>query len=353
MNLGTFPTLPVDHQGYALTASETLPLEVLPGEGASITALIVTTTRGPYGIDAELSIDVVLDKNVTVDTNGGTPYVGIDVGGDTKQAGYASGSGTNHLRFRYTVQAGDNDTDGISITANALKTNNGTIRTGDFDADLSHDAVPAIPNATVDSIAPTLLAATVDAALITLTYDETVRRAGNQGWPFEYKIGTGDFSTVCGYHIDGRTVKQTLCAAVNAEDAIELRYEFTPPAAHLEDLAGNDVPAFTQALDNVTSVAAPTITEVNISSDPSDDGRDGDDETYAIGDIVEVTVTFDSPITVNTATGTPELELDIGTTPVQALYSSTSALNDLTFTYTVADLRPTPFEYEDTSTASP
>ena len=110
-----------------------------------------------------------------------------------------------------------------------------------------------------------------------------------------------------------------------------------PPAAHLEDIAGNDAPAFTQALDNVTSVAAPTITEVNISSDPSDDGRDGDDETYAIGDIVEVTVTFDSPITVNTATGTPELELDIGTTPVQALYSSTSALNDLTFTYTVAE----------------
>ena len=338
VNLGTFPTLPVDHQGYALTASDALPLEVLPGEGASITALIVTTTRGPYGIDAELSIDVVLDKNVTVDTNGGTPYVGIDVGGDTKQAGYASGSGTNHLRFRYTVQAGDNDTDGISIAANALKTNNGTIRTGDFDADLSHDAVPAIPNATVDSIAPTLLAATVDAALITLTYDETVRRAGNQGWPFEYKIGTGDFSTVCGYHIDGRTVKQTLCAAVNAEDAIELRYEFTPPAAHLEDLAGNDVPAFAaMTIDNVTNATAATITGIQITSDPNADTRTGDDGTYAIGDAVDVTVTFDRTMTVNTAGGTPELELDIGGSPVQALYSTTSTLHDLLFTYTVAE----------------
>ena len=193
--------------------------------------------------------------------------------------------------------------------------------------------MPAIPTATVDSIAPTLLAATVDAALITLTYDETVRRAGNQGWPFEYKIGAGDFSTVCGYHIDGRTVKQTLCAAVNAEDAIELRYEFTPPAAHLEDTAGNDAPPFTQALDNVTSATAPTITGVEITSDPNDDMRMGDDETYAIGDTVEVTVTFDGSVTVNTAAGTPELELDVGASAVRALYSSGSGSSEFVFTY--------------------
>ena len=337
VNLGTFPTLPVDHQGYALTASDPLPLEMLPGEGASIIALSVTTTHGPFGPDDELGVDVIFDKNVTVDTMGGNPYVGVDVGGQTKQAGYVSGTETNQLRFQYTIQSGDNDTNGISIAANALKTDNGTIRSGDFDADLAHDAVPAIPTATVDSIAPTLLAATIDAALITLTYDETVRRAGNQGWPFEYKIGTGDFSTVCGYHIDGRTVKQTLCAAVNAEDAIELRYEFTPPAAHLEDTAGNDAPAFTQALDNVTSATAPTITGIEITSDPNDDMRMGDDETYAIGDTVEVTVTFDGSVTVNTAAGTPELELDIGASAVPALYSSGSGSSELVFTYTVAE----------------
>ena len=326
VNLGTFPTLPVDHQGYALTASDPLPLEMLPGEGASIIALSVTTTHGPFGPDDELGVDVIFDKNVTVDTMGGNPYVGVDVGGQTKQAGYVSGTETNQLRFQYTIQSGDNDTNGISIAANALKTDNGTIRSGDFDADLSHDAVPAIPTATVDSIAPTLLAATIDAALITLTYDETVRRAGTQGWPFEYKIGAGDFSTVCRYHIDGRTVKQMLCAAVNAEDAIELRYEFTPPAAHLEDTAGNDAPAFTQALDNVTSATAPTITGIEITSDPNDDMRMGDDETYAIGDTVEVTVTFDGSVTVNTAAGTPELELDVGASAVPALYSSGSTL---------------------------
>ena len=337
MNLGTFPTLPVDHQGYALTASDPLPLEMLPGEGASIIALSVTTTHGPFGPDDELGVDVIFDKNVTVDTMGGNPYVGVDVGGQTKQAGYVSGTETNQLRFQYTIQSGDNDTNGISIAANALKTDNGTIRSGDFDADLSHDAVPAIPTATVDSIAPTLLAATIDAALITLTYDETVRRAGTQGWPFEYKIGAGDFSTVCRYHIDGRTVKQMLCAAVNAEDAIELRYEFTPPAAHLEDTAGNDAPAFTQALDNVTSATAPTITGVEITSDPNDDMRMGDDETYAIGDTVEVTVTFDGSVTVNTAAGTPELELDIGASAVRALYSSGSGSSELVFTYTVAE----------------
>ena len=337
VNLGTFPTLPDDHAGYALTAHEALPLEVLPAEGASVLDLTVTTTQGPFGIGDEIAITVSFDKNVTVDTTDGTPYVEILVGRLTKQAGYVSGSETNQLRFQYTVQAGDSDTDGISIATRALKTNRGTILSGDFEPNLGHRAVPTIPTATVDGIVPTLLAATVDAALITLTYDETVRRAGNQGWPFEYKIGTGDFSTVCGYHIDGRTVKQTLCAAVNAEDAIELRYEFTPPGAHLEDLAGNDVPAFAaMTIDNVTNATAATITGINITSDPNDDTRMVDDGTYAIGDTVDVTVTFDRTMTVNTASGTPELELDAGGSAVPALYSSGSTSSELVFTYTVA-----------------
>ena len=337
ITFGTLPDLPANHQGYAITTRDG-PFQVLPGEGASILALIVTARHGPFGISAELGIDVVLDKNVTVDTTGGIPYVGIDIGGKTKQAAYASGGGTNQLEFRYAVQAGDTDTDGISVPANALKTNGGTIQANAFPSDLTHDAVATIPRATVDGIVPTLLSSTVEHALVTLTFDEPIRKAGNAGWAsFEYEVDGGASTTVCGGDVHERTVTLTLCAAVTAGQVVDLEHQFTPPQSHIEDAAGNDVAAFlSQTLDNTTDVAAPTITSVVINSDPNEDMRDGNDDTYAIGDTVQVVITFDQAMTVNTAGGTPELELDIGGKPRNALYSGT-LFRELSFTYTVAE----------------
>ena len=338
VNLGTFPTLPAGHEGYALTASGTLPLEVLPGEGASILAIIVRTQNGPFVVGDNIEVAVSFDKKVTVDTTGGTPHIGIQIGNETENAQYTSGTGSQLIDFRYTVQTGDTDTDGFSIDANALKLNSGTMKSGDFDAELTHDAVPTIPTATVDGIAPTLLSATVDHALVTLTFDEPVQRAaGTAGWPFEYNVDSGNFTTVCGGNSNAGTVTLTLCAAATPSEMVGLRSLPAASAGNLEDLAGNEVASLTQALDNVTSVAAPTITEIRISSDPDDDGREGNDETYRIDDIVEVTVTFDEAITVNTTTGSPQLELDIGGTPVQALYSPIHGLHEARFTYTVAE----------------
>ena len=348
VNLGTFPPLPVDHQGYALSASDPRPLEVLPAEGASVERVAVLHTQGPFGSGETITVAVFFDKNVTVDETDGTPTIGIDIGEVTKDADYQSGSGTPALEFRYEVSTGDSDTDGISIAANALKTNDGTIRSGAFNARLAHDAVPAIPTATVDGIAAALLSSTVEHALVTLTFDEPVQRAqGTSGWPFEYKVESGDFTTVCGGNSNGRTVTLSLCAAVTASQMVELRSLPAASAGNLEDLAGNDVPSLTEALDNVTSVAAPVITDIKFTSDPNDDGRDGDDETYAIGDIVEVTVTFDSPITVNTAAGTPELELDIGG-------SSGAGRSTAARRARVSSSSPTPWpKTTRTSTASP
>ena len=64
----------------------------------------------------------------------GTPQLAMNIGGTggsggaTVEANYASGSGTNQLVFTYTILAGQNDTSGISINANAITLNGGTIR---------------------------------------------------------------------------------------------------------------------------------------------------------------------------------------------------------------------------------
>jgi hypothetical protein len=57
--------------------------------------------------------------------------------------------------FTYTIQAGDNDTDGISIGANALALDSGSISDGANNATLTHSAVSANSSYLVDATAPT------------------------------------------------------------------------------------------------------------------------------------------------------------------------------------------------------
>ena len=72
---------------------------------------------------ATLNFTVTASEPVTVT---GTPRLAIDVGGVTRYATYASGSGTAALTFSYAVQAGDFDANGITI-ATPLDLNGGTL----------------------------------------------------------------------------------------------------------------------------------------------------------------------------------------------------------------------------------
>ncbi len=57
----------------------------------------------------------------------GTPRIALDVGGTTRYATYASGSGTSTLTFTYATQAGDLDLDGITVSS-PIDLNGGTIK---------------------------------------------------------------------------------------------------------------------------------------------------------------------------------------------------------------------------------
>jgi len=81
-------------------------------------------------------------ESVTVTTTSGTPYLSLNIGGTTVQAPYSSGSGSTTLNFSYTILSGQNDTGGISIDANSLSLNSGTIvDTAGNSATLTHTAV--------------------------------------------------------------------------------------------------------------------------------------------------------------------------------------------------------------------
>ena len=119
--------------------------------GVTISSTSGTTRDDTYVRDETISVAVQFTENVTVDTTDGTPRLPITIGSATGNADYASGSGGTTLTFNYTVQSGDADTDGVSIAANALILNGGTISDDSgLAADLAHSAVDAGSSHQVD-----------------------------------------------------------------------------------------------------------------------------------------------------------------------------------------------------------
>ena len=108
-----------------------------------------TPTGGYYDADDSIEFTVPFNGSVTVT---GTPQLTFDLGGQTRQANYTSGSDTEELLFTYTVTASDaDDHDGISWGANALGLNGGTIKftsaevSAQVAADLAHAARGPLP----------------------------------------------------------------------------------------------------------------------------------------------------------------------------------------------------------------
>ena len=67
--------------------------------------------------------------------------------------------------------------------------------------------------------------------------------------------------------------------------------------------------AIAKVTTRTLAIPRPTITEVRVTSDPNDDGRAGDDDTYAIGDTIGIELTFSEKVD---ATGTPKVRVRAG-----------------------------------------
>ena len=107
---------------------------------------------GGYAVGDSIEVQLTFSAAVTIT---GTPQITLDVGGENRLAGFSSGSGSTELIFTYTVAVGDEDTDGLAVTANSLALNGGTIMAGTTSASLTHTGLQASDHK-VDGIAPTV-----------------------------------------------------------------------------------------------------------------------------------------------------------------------------------------------------
>ncbi len=126
-------------------------------------------TNGTYAGGQHLDFTVNFSEAATVVANSGTPRLALNIGGDIKYATYLSGSGTTAAVFRYTLESGLQDLDGIGVTS--LQANGGTItNAGSANMALALNWVGSTASVNVNSInsAPTL---TANGSSLTFTED--------------------------------------------------------------------------------------------------------------------------------------------------------------------------------------
>ena len=130
----------------------------------------------------------------------GTPAINFDLGGSARQANYASGTGTVSSVFTYTVQAGEEDTDGITVTS--LTLDGGTIKdAAGNNASLTLNAVGDTSGVLVDGIAPQVPQGTW--TIGTITKDETTASLTptyslTDADSFEYTVNGTNWATFTG-----------------------------------------------------------------------------------------------------------------------------------------------------------
>ncbi|MCX6423287.1 MAG: Ig-like domain-containing protein, partial [Actinobacteria bacterium] len=116
----------VDAGGLANSAGTlTLTVDTTP---PTVTAITSTNVNGYYGVGAVIDVTVTFSELVNVLSAAGIPSLLLETGTTDRAAAYLSGSGTNTVTFRYTVQAGDISADLDEQSASALAVNGGSIK---------------------------------------------------------------------------------------------------------------------------------------------------------------------------------------------------------------------------------
>ena len=233
-----------------LTSAATATVGAAATGPPTVTDVAVTSTPASgttYYLAGEvIEFTVTFSAPVTVTA---TPKFAFRLGAATRQAAYASGSGSAALVFARTVQAGEVDRNGISWNAIALALDGGTItQTGATTAaSLTHAEQAPLEGHRVDAAPPMQVSASVHGMSLVLVYDEALDPASMPATGAYTVTATVGATTtnpeVSEVSIYGIWVTLALDAAPAAGATVTLAY--APPTSNpVQDEAGNDAPAF-------------------------------------------------------------------------------------------------------------
>ncbi|HEU4554080.1 MAG TPA: Ig-like domain-containing protein, partial [Chitinophaga sp.] len=277
---------------------------------APVVTSVSVPADGYYKGGQQLDFTVHFSENVTPSA---VPSIPVTIGSTVVAADYVSGSGTTGLRFTYTVQPGDMDMDGISVSGN-IALNAGTIMDGvGNNAVLALNNVDPTNNVFVNTHSPTVTLSGTPVLngswTMTITFEEEVT-----GFTLADIAATN--ATLSAFSTSDNTT-YTVQVTGNADGAVSL----SVPANVATNVAGNGNAA-SNTITYTHDATGPAIATVNVPANG----------TYKAGDVLSFTVNFNENVTV---TGTPLLPLTIGSAAVEATYTGGTGSSALTFSYTV------------------
>jgi len=277
---------------------------------------VTVPTSNTYIIGNQLNFTVNFSENVTVT---GTPSIPVTIGSNTVQATYVSGTGSNALVFRYTVQGGDSDNDGIAV-GSAIALNGGTLKDAvGNDATLTLNSIGSTAAVFVNTKQPVptiTTAATLPvtgAFTITITFDE----------PVTGTLVAGEFTSL-----------NATLSGVTPVNSTTWTATITPPAGQqngsgsvrVDANAVTNVPGNPSLMSNTLNISWDTKAPVITVTPPAN-------KYYKEAEVISFTVSYDEDVVV---TGAPTLPVTINGNTRQATYAAGGDARTLIFSYTVA-----------------
>ncbi|PPK99905.1 Ig-like domain-containing protein [Parapedobacter indicus] len=241
-------------------------------------------TNATYVAGQNLDFTVNVSENVTVT---GAPQLPLTIGTASVNAIYnAGGSNATALLFRYTIQAGDVDTDGIAL-GTSINLNSGTISDGaSLGLILGLNNVGNTTGVFVDGVAPSVTSVDVPAndtygigepLNFTVNFDEAVTVNTGGGSPrFPLTIGTDTrYATYqSGSGTSALEFTYTVGAGDNDINGIVVGTAIELNGSTLQDAAGNSAALILNAIGNTNGIlvdgVAPTVSAFSPANGSSD-----------------------------------------------------------------------------------
>ncbi len=300
---------------------------------------------GIYGLNEEIRVEVDFGEEVHIT---GQVSLVLSIGEYLRVAAPVSGSGTDKLTFRYVVQSGDSDDDGISIGPNALRGTSIEDAAGNAVV-LAFDGLSADRDHKVDGLSPVLARVEIiapvghdgtysrdEAITVEVEFGEDVHVTGGET-ELSIMLSIGQRLRAAMFIEGSGTEILTFRYVVQAGDSDDDGISIGPNALQggtIEDTAGNAVvrtfnglPADIQHTVKAVAAVVARVDEVIFKSSA------GSNDTYTTDDDVLLDVVFNVPVYV---TGeAPILKLSIGSVLKDALFQEGSGTPTLGFLYTV------------------
>ncbi|MCU1717249.1 DUF4347 domain-containing protein [Pseudomonas sp. 5P_3.1_Bac2] len=330
--------------------TDTLSITISPLNPKITGVVAAPGSDGAHKVGDQIDIVLNFDSNVLLDLTSGSPTLLLETGVIDRQAVYISGSGSNQLTFRYTVQAGDLSADLDYASTTALSLNGAVLQSAQgFGAILTLPSVGSASslagqqNIVIDGVVPTISNVAIPAngtyslgqnLDFTVNFTEAVSVNAAGGTPrIAVTLDTGGIAYaeyVSGSSTSALVFRLTVASGQVDRNGITLGSTIDLNGATLRDAVGNDAQLAlngVSATDGVlVDAVVPTVTTVGLPA-PG---------VYNAGDVLRFTINVSETVSVDTSSGTPRIALNIGGVTRYATYVSGSGSNALVFEYTVA-----------------